>query len=93
MLKEQKYVNFGLKRNVDSQMKNVKMIIYANQTLRASHLSMLKLLEEMYSAERISDVKHEMSDMEEIFSLQKMYEHKKREGKIEEELKKMGYVN
>jgi len=72
---------------------NVKMVIYANQTLRASHLSILKLLEEMYSAERISDVKQEMSDMEEIFSLQKMYEHKKREGKIEEELKKMGYIN
>jgi len=54
---------------------------------------MLKLLKEMYQVERISDVKQEMSDMEVIFQLQKMYEHKTRQGKIEEELKKMGYVN
>ena len=71
----------------------IKMVIYANQALRVSHLSMEKLLKEMYHAERISDVKQEMSDMEEIFNLQKMYEHKTREGKIEEELKKMGYIN
>ena len=71
----------------------IKMVIYANQTLRASHASMLKLLKEMYQVERISDVKQEMSDMEVIFQLQKMYEHKTRQGKIEEELKKMGYVN
>ena len=69
------------------------MVIYANQTLRASHQSMLKLLKEMISTESISDVKQEMSDMEEIFHLQKMYEHKIRQGKIEEELKKMGYIN
>ena len=71
----------------------IKMVIYANQTLRASHQSMLKLLKEMISTESISDVKQEMSDMEEIFHLQKMYEHKTRQGKIEEELKKMGYIN
>ena len=71
----------------------IKMGIYANKTLRASHASMLKLLKEMYQVERISDVKQEMSDMEVIFQLQKMYEHKTRQGKIEEELKKMGYVN
>ena len=72
---------------------NIKMVIYANQTLRASHASMLKLLNEMYSAEKISDVKQDMSEMEDIFRLQEMYEHKSREGKIEEELKKMGYIS
>ena len=72
---------------------NIKMVIYANQTLRASHASMLKLLNEMYLAEKISDVKQDMSKMEDIFRLQEMYEHKSREGKIEEELKKMGYIN
>ena len=47
----------------------------------------------MLSSESISDVFQEMSDMEDIFKLQEMYEHKSREGKIEEELKKMGYIN
>ena len=50
-------------------------------------------LNEMYLAEKISDVKQDMSKMEDIFRLQEMYEHKSREGKIEEELKKMGYIN
>ena len=52
---------------------NIKMVIYANQTLRASHASMLKLLNEMYLAEKISDVKQDMSKMEDIFRLQEMY--------------------
>ena len=71
----------------------IRMIIFANQTLRTSHLAMSKLLKEMLSSESISDVSQEMSDMEDIFKLQEMYEHKSREGKIEEELKKMGYIN
>ena len=71
----------------------IRMVIFANQTLRASHLAMSKLLKEMLSSESISDVFQEMSDMEDIFKLQEMYEHKSREGKIEEELKKMGYIN
>ena len=71
----------------------IRMIIFANQTLRTSHLAMSKLLKEMLSSESISDVFQEMSDMEDIFKLQEMYEHKSREGKIEEELKKMGYIN
>jgi phosphoenolpyruvate phosphomutase len=71
----------------------IKMVIYANQTLRVSHASMSKLLKEMYSAEKICDVKEEMSSMEKIFQLQDMYEHKSEEGKIEQELKKMGYIN
>ena len=72
---------------------NIKMVIFANQTLRASHASMLKLLNQMYSAEKISDVTEDMSKMEEIFRLQQMYEHKLQEGKVEEELKKMGYIS
>ena len=71
----------------------IRMIIFANQTLRTAHLAMSKLLKEMLSSESISDVFQEMSDMEDIFKLQEMYEHKSREGKIEEELKKMGYIN
>ncbi len=72
---------------------NIKMVIFANQTLRASHASMLKLLNQMSSAEKISDVTEDMSKMEEIFGLQQMYEHKSQEGKIKEELKKMGYIS
>ena len=72
---------------------NIKMVIFANQTLRASHASMLKLLNQMSSAEKISDVTEDMSKMEEIFRLQQMYEHKSQEGKIKEELKKMGYIS
>ncbi len=71
----------------------IRMIIFANQTLRTAHLAMSKLLKEMLSSESISDVFQEMSNMEDIFKLQEMYEHKSREGKIEEELKKMGYIN
>ena len=72
---------------------NIKMVIFANQTLRASHASMLKLLNQMSSAEKINDVTEYMSKMEDIFRLQRMYEHKSQEGKIKEELKKMGYIS
>ena len=71
----------------------IKMTIFANQSLRASHLAMSKLLKEMISSESIRDISQDMSEMEDIFHLQEMYEHKSREGKIEEELKKMGYIS
>ena len=69
------------------------MVIYANQCLRSAHASMLKTLAQIMSSNSLSDVSEPMSSMEEIFKLQEMYEHKSREGKIEEELKKMGYIN
>jgi len=77
----------------DLQNNNIKIIIYANQSLRIAHSAMSKYLEKLSTAERISDVKVELSSMEEIFHLQKMYELKKQEEGIEEELRKMGYIN
>ena len=72
---------------------NVKMIIFANQTLRASHLAMTKLLREMVDTEYISTIEQELSTMQDIFNLQEMYDIKSKEKKLEEELKKLGYIN
>ena len=72
---------------------NIKMIIFANQTLRVSHLAMTKLLREMVDTEHISSIKQEMSTMQDIFNLQEMYDIKNKEKKLEEELKKLGYIN
>ena len=69
------------------------MIIYANQTLRASYSAMNNTLREIKNKERISDIKQEMSSMEEIFELQEMFEIKNQEKSIEKDLKKMGYVD
>ena len=49
------------------------------------------MLKEINDGKRISDIKQEMSSMEDIFELQKMYEIKNQEKIIEENLKKMGY--
>ena len=73
--------------------KKFKMIIYANQTLRASYIAMNDILKEIKNKERISDVKQEMASMEKIFELQEMYEIKNQEKNIEEDLKKMGYID
>jgi len=72
---------------------NIKMIIFANQTLRASHLAMTKLLREMVDTEHISTIEQEISTMQDIFNLQEMYDIKSKEKKLEEELKKLGYIN
>ena len=72
---------------------NIKMVIYANQTLRTAHSSMFRLLKEMNNAERISDVTEKMSSMQEIFELQEMYDIKNKEKDLERELKKLGYIN
>ena len=71
----------------------IKMVIYANQTLRIAHMAMTRLLEDMIKADRISDIKDKMSTMQDIFSLQEMYDIKNKEKKLEEELKKLGYIN
>tara|TARA_A100001037_G_C14631311_1_gene405950 strand:- start:96 stop:545 length:450 start_codon:yes stop_codon:yes gene_type:complete len=73
--------------------KKFKMIIYANQTLRASYSAMNNTLREILNKERIIDVNQEMSSMEKIFELQEMYEIKNQEKSIEDDLKKMGYVD
>ena len=71
----------------------IKMVIYANQTLRVAHMAMTRLLKEMIKADHISDVKDKMSTMQDIFNLQEMYDIKDKEKKLEEELKKLGYIN
>ena len=71
----------------------IKMVIYANQTLRAAYSAMENLLKEMAVTEKISDIKQKMSSMNEIFDLQEMYDIKNKEKKIEAELKKLGYIN
>ena len=71
----------------------IKMVIYANQTLRVAHMAMSRLLKEMINADHISDVKDKMSTMQDIFSLQEMYDIKNKEKKLEEDLKKLGYIN
>ena len=68
------------------------MVIYANQSLRASYFAMNKLLQEITSNDKISDVKQAMASMEDIFHLQKTYDIKNQERKIARNLKKMGYI-
>ena len=77
----------------DLSLHNIKMIIFANQTLRVSHLAITKLLREMVDTEHISTIEQEMSTMQDIFNLQEMYDIKSKEKKLEEELKKLGYIN
>ena len=50
----------------------IKMVIYANQTLRAAYDAMENLLKEMVVTEKISDIKQKMSSMNEIFDLQEI---------------------
>ena len=77
----------------DLKEHKIKMIIYANQTLRAAHAAMERVLSQISNSESLSDVKEEISSMEDIFHLQKMYDLKKQEAMIEKNLKKMGYIN
>jgi phosphoenolpyruvate phosphomutase len=71
---------------------NIKMVIYANQTLRIAHKSMLKLLHKLKNANSLDEVNGEISSMEEIFELQKMFDMKSQEKDIEKKLKDMGYI-
>ncbi len=71
----------------------IKMVIYANQTLRASFLTMSQLLKEISKTNSLSKVDSKMSSMEDIFKLQQTYKMKKHEKEIEDNLKKLGYIN
>ena len=71
----------------------IKMVIYANQTLRATHAIISKVLEQLKNSASISDLSIDMTSMQEIFQLQETYNIKKQEEKIEKDLKKMGYIN
>ena len=77
------------------ELKNhkVKMVIYANQSLRIAHLAMAEYLSKLSTAKSLSDVETKMTTMEDIFHLQEMYEIKKQEIEIEKNLKKLGYIN
>jgi len=69
----------------------IKMTIYANQTLRASHLAITKILTDMIKAESMKEIDNKISSMEDIFELQEMYDLKTYEKDLEEKYKKLGY--
>ena len=71
----------------------IKMVIYANQSLRAAHNIMLKVLQETIEKESLDQVNIELSSMNDIFKLQEMYKIKDQEKMIEKNLKEMGYIN
>ena len=75
------------------QNNNIKMVIYANQSLRAAHWAMSDHLKQLSTAKSLSEVKTNLTTMEDIFHLQEMYEIKKQESDIEKDLKKLGYLN
>ena len=71
----------------------IKMIIYANQSLRAAHYFMSKILKEIMEKPSLDELTISMSKMEDIFTLQDMYKINDQEKYIENNLKKMGYIN
>ena len=70
----------------------IRMVIYANQSLRVAHAAMSRVLQEINKTKSLSEVEEKMSTMEQIFELQEMYNIKKEEEAVEEELKKLGYL-
>ena len=80
--------------NIDELIEHkIKMVIYANQTLRAAHFALSKLLKQMKDANNMSQLQNQMSSMDDIFKLQEMYEMKLQEKSIEEKLRKLGYIS
>ena len=80
--------------NVDELIEHkIKMVIYANQTLRVAHFALSKLLEQMKNANNMSELQNQMSSMDDIFKLQEMYDIKSQEKDIEEKLRKLGYIS
>jgi phosphoenolpyruvate phosphomutase len=69
----------------------IKMTIYANQTLRASHASITKILDKMIKAKSMKEIENEISSMNDIFQLQEMYDLKIHDVELEEKFKKLGY--
>ena len=70
----------------------IKLVIYANQTLRAAHASMTRILKQMINSNSLKEMKEEISSMEDIFDLQNMYDMKTKEKDLEDELRKLGYI-
>jgi len=71
----------------------IKMVIYANQTLRVAYSAISKLLKQLKDSSSLSEIKMDMSSMEDIFHLQETFNIQKQEESIEENLKKLGYIN
>lgn len=69
------------------------MVIYANQSLRAAHNIILKVLKETLERESLDKIDTKLSSMEDIFKLQEMYKINDQEKRIEKNLEKMGYMN
>ena len=68
-----------------------KFAIYANQTLRVAHASITKMLKQMVDAKSMGEVNDQLSSMEDIFKIQKMFELKDQEIILEQKFKKLGY--
>ena len=78
---------------IDELISNkIKMVIYANQSLRAAHHIISKILKEILESQSENEIDTNMSSMDEIFRLQEMYKINDQEKSIENNLKKMGYV-
>jgi phosphoenolpyruvate phosphomutase len=77
----------------DLKRHKIKVIIYANQTLRAAHAAMNRVLDQISNSESLDSIKEQISSMEDIFELQKMFDIKKQEETIKNNLKKMGYIS
>ena len=84
------YGNVTTKEFIDHK---IKMVIYANQTLRVSHIYISKLLEQLKNSDSLDKISYEMSSMEDIFKMQQMYGLKKEEQEVEKQLRKMGYID
>ena len=69
------------------------MVIYANHTLRVAFTAMSKMLNQLIKVQKLEDIKTDMATMEDVFELQQMYDMKKHEKQIEDNLKKLGYIN
>jgi phosphoenolpyruvate phosphomutase len=70
----------------------IKMVIYANQTLRSAYSSMIDTLKKIQNDD-LGNLDREIAPMKKIFELQKMYDIKEEEREIKEELRKMGYTD
>ena len=83
------YPNVGLDELIDHK---IKIVIYANQTLRASYTSMKSILQ-IIKNDELKNNNDKISSMEDIFQLQHSYKIKEEEEEIKAELKKMGYMD
>jgi phosphoenolpyruvate phosphomutase len=70
----------------------IKMVIYANQTLRTAYHAMSELLRELSSSQSLTGIKQKMTSMDEIFEMQQMYKIKSDEESIEVKLRELGYI-